>query len=90
MPFGFVPTDLLLIVPPSHSAQPRLQPTDIHRHVCLSVVQEKQRRVRKHARCRRGLCMGVHCIPDVAGGTAVLARAGLPPYLAAGESDIKC
>ena len=45
IPFGFVPTDLPLIVPPSHSLQPRLQPTDIHRHVCLLVVQKRQRRV---------------------------------------------
>lgn len=33
MPFGLVPTDLPLIVPPSHSLQPRLQLTDIHMHV---------------------------------------------------------
>ena len=29
-----MPTDAPAIVPPSHSAQPMLQPTDIHRHVC--------------------------------------------------------
>ena len=45
-PLGFVPTDLPLIVPPSHSLQPRLQPTDIHRHVCLPAVRRQTPRQR--------------------------------------------
>ena len=32
--FGLVPTDLLLMIPPSHSLQPIVHPTDIHKHVC--------------------------------------------------------
>lgn len=81
IPFGFVPTDFPLIVPPSHSLQPRLQPTDIHRHVCLLVVQKRQRRV-------SGRWVEIHCVrsrvartnsPNVTGGGSILACARLPP-----------